>query len=156
MCVYTGIFDVLENENDLAVVLGHEIAHVMARHGMEKLSKVVVWEFFQLLLTSVTGLAIPPGLPVVLVALPNSRQCETEADYLGLRLMARAGYDPLQAYKVWERMAEESPRLPNFMNTHPDPLGRAEKLREWAPKVLEEANEYRRQKALRAAKPARY
>ena len=65
---------------------------------MEKLSKVVVWEFFQLLLTSVTGLAIPPGvrgsavrsplshsaqLPVVLVALPNSRQCETEADYLG-------------------------------------------------------------------------
>ena len=130
--VYTGILPFTRDETGLAVVLGHEVGHALADHGNERLS--------QGLLTQLGGAALSvalqsqPQLAQTLFMqafgvgtsvgflLPYSRLHESEADRIGLTLMARAGYDPREAIPFWQRMqAQEQSRPPEFLSTHPAP-----------------------------------
>lgn len=138
---YAGILPILKDEAGMATVMGHEIAHVVARHGGERVSQ-------QMLLTGATwgltaGIADDRqeadrllktlGLASLLfVELPYSRAHESEADRLGLRLMARAGYDPAAAPALWERMEEATLELPALLSTHPASSERREALAEQA------------------------
>ena len=129
VAVYTGLLPIAMNEAGLATVMSHEIAHVIARHGAQRMSR-------QLLLT--TGLMatsislensnqkkmIMAALGVGIVyglTLPFSRANETEADQIGLRYMARAGYDPSEAARFWKRFANTKGKqvVPEFLSTHP-------------------------------------
>lgn len=146
--VYTGIFPVAETEAGLAAVLAHEVGHVIARHGAERLS--------QGLLLQLGAAAIQIGMggndPVVTrgvlqayglgatvgVMLPWGRTQESEADRIGLVLMAEAGYDPHAALSLWERMEKRDgkQRAPEFLSTHPGPGQRAQNIRAWLPEAL--------------------
>jgi predicted Zn-dependent protease len=139
--VYTGIMPVAESESGLAVILGHEVAHVVARHSGERLSQMLVAQ-------GVTNLAAafaspqyqaPVGAALGLgsqygVLLPFSRHHESEADHLGIYYMAKAGYDPAEAPRLWERMsAKGKSGTPEFMSTHPSDVTRIAQLRAWLP-----------------------
>lgn len=145
---YRGMVDLLENEDEVAAVMGHEIAHVVARHSGERISQNILTQVglagAQVALQSQDPSRRDPILAAlgvgatVGVILPYSRSHESEADEIGLTLMARAGYDPRAAVAVWERMAEVSDtRAPEFLSTHPNPQRRAESLRELMPRALE-------------------
>ncbi|HWP58245.1 MAG TPA: M48 family metallopeptidase [Candidatus Acidoferrales bacterium] len=141
VAVYTGIFPVARDENGLAVVLGHEIAHALLRHPGERLSQ-------QQLLALGLGVAGAAGVsPSVLqalglgagvgVILPFGRSQESEADHVGLILMAKAGYDPRSALELWERMErKERGSPPEFLSTHPSYETRMQQLRAWMPEAL--------------------
>lgn len=154
--VYTGILKVTQNEDALAVVMGHEIAHALAHHGNERMSQGLVT---QLGLTTLDlGLALsqkPAATRNLLmqaagagaqvgVLLPFSRKHESEADEIGLYLMAMAGYNPAEAAPFWERMGKTGggARPPEFLSTHPDPTKRSQKLRELQPKAIGYARKY--------------
>ncbi|MCB0534337.1 MAG: M48 family metallopeptidase [Lewinellaceae bacterium] len=151
--VYTGIIKVAQTEDALAVVMGHEIAHALANHGNERMSQGVV---AQLGLTSLqVALAQKPAQTrdmllaaagvgtQVGVLLPFSRKHESEADEIGLYLMAMAGYDPNAAAPFWERMTQSGgSRPPEFLSTHPDPSKRSERLRQLVPKARAYAIKY--------------
>jgi len=149
--VFTGILLPAQSEAGLAVVLGHEIAHALARHGAEKIS------FYQLVSVSMTigrivavafggGDWWPSGyfegfLGNLLLLLPFSRKCEKEADYIGLLLLADAGYDPQEAPRFWARMQEfvkrqKSGEPPAFLSTHPSHAERTQELQRWMPEAL--------------------
>ncbi len=154
--VYTGILKVTQNEDALAVVMGHEIAHALANHGNERVSQGLV---AQLGLTSLDlGLAMAQkpeqtrnlimtaaGAGTQLgVLLPFSRKHESEADEIGLYLMAIAGYNPNEAVPFWGRMNKMGgSRPPQFLSTHPDPAKRSEKLKSLVPKAKAYANHYK-------------
>jgi len=145
--VYTGILEVTENQDQLAAVIGHEIAHVVARHSNERASRA-----------SLTGIGIE-ALAVILgggysggaytaqqalsagaafgISLPHTRGQESEADIVGLEYMANAGFDPRAAVKLWQNMAAlDKNKPPEFMSTHPSTDTRIEQLiAEW-PKTL--------------------
>jgi len=147
VAVYTGILPIARNEAGLAVIMGHEVAHAIAKHGNERMS--------QLLLVQLGGVALDValknkpeetrgmfmlayGLGARLgVLLPYSRTHESEADHIGLILMARAGYDPSAAPLFWQRMSESGggKRAPQFLSTHPSPLKRVKKLQQLVPGV---------------------
>ena len=140
--VFTGIFPMAQTEAGLAAILGHEIAHKIARHGAEKMS---FYQFFSLASTLlqifVTGeLSSPLSgiLQNLFLFLPFSRKCEREADRMGLMLMAKACYDPREAIGLWERMQKMSggKEVSAFMSTHPSHYDRIESIKEW----LEEAD----------------
>jgi len=145
--VFTGILPLCENEAGLAAVVGHEIAHVLARHGGERISQALMLE---LVLTGAsrtlskesagTREAILKALGLganIGVILPYSRTQEYEADLLGARLMARAGYDPREAPLLWKRMAEKSgDGALEFLSTHPTSEKRMAKLEEMMPDLL--------------------
>ncbi|MBK8966948.1 MAG: M48 family metallopeptidase [Saprospiraceae bacterium] len=151
--VYTGIIKVAQTEDALAVVMGHEIAHALANHGNERMSQGVV---AQLGMTSLqVALAQKPAQTremllaaagvgtQVGVLLPFSRKHESEADEIGLYLMAMAGYDPNAAAPFWERMNKSGgARPPEFLSTHPDPSRRSERLRQLVPKARGYAIKY--------------
>lgn len=130
IAVYTGILPVMKNEAGMAAVMGHEVAHAVARHGGERMSqhmaKGVVMEAVSMGLggasaetRSFTMAALGVGANVG-VMLPYSRTHELEADQMGLGYMAKAGYDPSEAVRLWERMAEASAGGgPEFLSTHP-------------------------------------
>lgn len=161
VAIYTGILKVTQNENGLAAVMGHEVAHATQRHGGKRMT--------QGLLTSVALAAAEAGLAIsdmsseakvgvmgalglgaqVGVILPFSRSHETEADDVGLRYAIRAGYDPWEAPKLWERMAQLGSAGPEFLSTHPDPAGRAEYLRSRIPQLLAEERPAQGQPAVR-------
>lgn len=145
--VYSGIFKVAPKEEDLAVVMAHEVAHVIANHGGERMSNY--------LLVSLGGLSLNLALKkkevetrkywmiayglgsTVGYILPYSRLQEKEADHLGLILMAMAGYDPHAAIGLWERMNEESKlRMPGFLSTHPAPQTRIADIRARIPEAM--------------------
>lgn len=143
--VYTGILDVAETNAGLAAILAHEIGHVKARHSAERVSQVLAAQLGlvavdQLVLRdsryrNPTMAALGLGTQVG-VLLPFSRTHESEADELGLTYMARAGYDPEAAVRLWERMAKlGGGGGPEFLSTHPDPAGRAKRLRELMPEA---------------------
>jgi predicted Zn-dependent protease len=151
--VYTGILSVTKNEDALAVVMGHEIAHALAHHGNERMSQQLV---AQLGLTSL-DLALskqPTATRQILmsaagagaqvgVMLPFSRKHESEADEIGLYLMAMAGYNPDEAAPFWQRMSSSGgSRPPEFMSTHPDPTKRSEALKELVPRAKAMAKKY--------------
>lgn len=145
---YEGIMPVCIDDNGVAIVMGHEIAHAVAKHGNERLS--------QQLLINMGGMALSEALKTkkeetqqlallafgvgtsVGVALPYSRTHESEADEMGLYFMAMAGYDPRNAPLFWERMeAGGGPRPPEFLSTHPNPSNRIEHINTIMPKALE-------------------
>ena len=146
VAVYTGIFPVAADTNGLAVVLGHEIAHAIARHGAERMSQTRAAQAGQSVLGAVLGSG--PGTETILVAyglgaqvgvlLPYSRTQESEADHIGLLLMARAGYDPRGALAFWQRMEQRAggDATPQFLATHPSHGTRAQQIRAWLPEAL--------------------
>ena len=150
--VYTGIMDVTRDEAGLAVVMGHEIAHAIAKHGNERMSHVLATQMGGMALSA--ALEQKPeetqqlwmmafGLGAQLGAvLPYSRLHESEADHLGLVFMAKAGYDPNVAVAFWERMAKmksgQSP--PEFLSTHPSDETRIREIKEWMPEAMKYYN----------------
>ena len=163
---YTGLYPIVEDEAGMAIVMGHEIMHAILQHSNERMSQQ------QVTAAAVTAAAIGVGLSdaknkgaiigalgagaALGIILPYSRKHESEADHYGLFLAARAGYDPMAGIRVWERMAEESKgrRPPELLSTHPDPLNRADKMREWMPeaKRLYEASDKKTNRKLPAVR----
>ena len=147
VAVYTGMLPVTRDEAGLAAVLGHEIGHVLARHGGERLSQQMgVQSATQVLAglassnpatVQLVGAALGAGAQVG-VLLPWSRQQESEADHLGLILMAKAGYDPHAALELWKRMAEaaKGQRPSQWLSTHPSEETRIEQIQGWLPEAL--------------------
>ncbi|MCC6670692.1 MAG: M48 family metallopeptidase [Planctomycetes bacterium] len=147
---YTGILPICANEDGVAIVMGHEVAHATSGHGAERMSQGLAAE---IVLAGVSvGLdlgkmstekketvlgALGVGASVG-VMLPFSREHESEADEIGLRFAIRAGYDPNAAPLLWERMAKMGDGGPEFLSTHPDPARRAERLRELIPRLVAE------------------
>jgi predicted Zn-dependent protease len=145
---YEGILPVCQDENGIAVVMGHEIAHAVAQHGNERLSQQLAIQMGGIALSEalktqkqetmyLAMLAFGVGAKVG-VELPFSRTHEAEADELGLYFMAMAGYDPQTAPAFWERMeARSSSRPPKFLSTHPNPSDRIANLNRIMPRALE-------------------
>ncbi|KAF9363191.1 hypothetical protein BGX34_004655 [Mortierella sp. NVP85] len=141
--VFTGILPIAKNEDGLATVLGHEIAHQLARHSAEKLSFTKVALFIGV----IVSLIFDPSWTMQRVMmdlgmmLPFSRKCESEADQIGLMLIAQACFDPRESVNMWARMAstERGPSLA-FLNTHPASKDRMRKLEQWMPEALETFN----------------
>jgi predicted Zn-dependent protease len=123
---YTGIIDRLElSDDEIAAIMGHEIAHALREHSRARISRALVGDFGTLVLGNVlaTDIATMNDLVVLrqlLSDLPYSRKHETEADIMGLELAARAGFDPEAAVRVWQKMAAEGGSgVPEFQSTHP-------------------------------------
>jgi predicted Zn-dependent protease len=145
---YEGIMPVCQDDNGVAVVMGHEIAHAIARHGNERMSQQLVIQLGGVALSEALStqkettqqlalLAFGVGTTLGVV-LPYSRTHETEADELGLYFMAMAGYDPRLAPSFWERMvAKGGARMPEFLSTHPDPTNRIKDMQKNMAKAME-------------------
>lgn len=146
--VYSGILPLAQDDNGLAVVLGHEIAHAVANHGGERMSQALLVELGGLTLDAALsqnpkqtnslflaayGLGAEVG-----ILLPYSRVQESEADHLGLIFMAMAGYDPREAVSFWERMllAQHGKSTPEFLSDHPADARRIEALKELLPEAM--------------------
>jgi predicted Zn-dependent protease len=147
--VYTGILPIAQNEAGLATVMGHEMAHAIARHGSQRMLRTSVAQ------TLLAGASFsmqdmdPRQRQAVMAALgagaqygvilPFSRDHETEADQMGLIYMARSGYDPHEAISFWERMSNSGgAQPPEFMSTHPSHGTRIERLKQLIPRAMEE------------------
>ncbi len=138
--VYTGILPVLKTDAQLAAVLGHEVGHVIAQHGNERVSQSVLAQGGFVLADLFTGKMDPTKKQVLMaglglgvqygVLLPYGRTQESEADIIGLRLMAQAGFDPRQAVEVWKNMgAASSGKAPSeFLSTHPSNESRIQNI----------------------------
>jgi predicted Zn-dependent protease len=150
VAVYTGIFPIAQDEGGLATVIGHEVAHALARHGAERMSTGMALQAAgvavaiaaggqsaatQQAVMSAYGLGAQVG-----VALPFSRSQESEADRIGLILMAKAGYDPEAALGLWQRMAQHAGGKgpPTWLSTHPTEGTRLQDIRTW----IAEARQY--------------
>lgn len=143
---YTGIMPYCQNETGVAVVMGHEIAHAIARHGNERMSQGLAQQLGGVALAVAVSdkpqetqqlFALAYGLGTqVGVMLPFSRKHESEADQMGLYFMSMAGYNPAEAPKFWERMnVAGGTRPPQFLSTHPNPETRVDNLNKWMPKA---------------------
>jgi predicted Zn-dependent protease len=138
--IYTGILPLTQSEAGLAVVMGHELAHAVARHGNERMSQMMLAEVGMVALDIATSqepeqtrqwLMLAAGMGSQLgVMLPFSRLHESEADELGLIFMAHAGYDPAEAVPFWTRMSHASAGAspPEFLSTHPSHNSRIENI----------------------------
>jgi predicted Zn-dependent protease len=145
--VYTGILPITKNETGLAVVMGHEIAHAVARHGNERMSQQMAVQGVGTALSvaidekpeqtkNIFMAAYGLGSQVA-YTLPYSRTHETEADKLGLIFMAMAGYDPQKAVEFWQRMSEQGgQKPPEFLSTHPSDQTRINNLKAFMPEAL--------------------
>ena len=145
--VYTGILKFTQDETGLAVVLGHEVAHAIAGHGNERMSQALLAQMGGVALSA--ALASKPSETQAMamaafgagasigVLLPYSRLHESEADRIGLTLMARCGYDPRQAIPFWKRMNSASQsRPPEFLSTHPAPQTRIQNIQKHIPEAM--------------------
>ena len=145
--VYTGLFPLTQTESGLATVMGHEIAHAVARHGSERMSDQMLIQLGGTALS--TAMSQKPELTrqialsaygagsQVGVILPFSRQNEYEADYMGLIFMAMAGYDPHESIPFWERMSKQGgSKPPEFLSTHPVDQNRIDRLKAKMPDAL--------------------
>lgn len=141
--VFTGILPICGGEDGLATVLGHEIAHNVAHHAAERMSQAGVLLILQVLLFFFLGIGDEGRLFLDLVlSRPGSRAQESEADYLGLLMMARSCYNPEAAVGLWQRMeAAEKVKTPQFLSTHPSSHNRMEKMEEWMGKAEEQRSE---------------
>jgi predicted Zn-dependent protease len=147
VAVYTGILPITQNETGLAVVMGHEIAHAVAKHGAERMSQGLLAQLGGVALSVALSTQPAAATDLFLAAygvgaqvgflLPYSRIQESEADRIGLILMARAGYDPREAIPFWQRMSEKGgDRPPEFLSTHPAPETRIRKIEEFIPEAM--------------------
>ena len=140
---YTGLIDQLNlTDDEIAAIMGHEIAHALREHGRERLSQAMAQNAVTSIALAVAG---PYGSAVnatnqaaqYILVLPNSRQNESEADAIGIELAARAGYNPQAAISVWQKMnkATEGKNPPEFLSTHPSGDTRIEQISELLPSV---------------------
>ena len=143
MALYTGLVDKIKpTDDELAQVLGHEIAHALAKHSAEKMSVAMVSSIGVMavgMAADSKGLALTgAGLAAALaVEKPNSRAAESEADRIGIELAAKAGYDPRAAITLWQKMAKVGGKSPpQFLSTHPSPANREKKLAEYVPEMM--------------------
>ncbi len=146
--VYTGLFKAVQNEDQLAVVMGHEIAHAIARHGAERMSMIQLGRMGKEIASQTLGggkyaqiinQAYGAGETYGMV-LPFSRKFEYEADEIGLYLMTKAGYNPNEAVKFWDnmrRLKQGTRNPPEFLSTHPADINRIKKIQSLIPKALQ-------------------
>ncbi|MDP4206794.1 MAG: M48 family metallopeptidase [Bacteroidota bacterium] len=148
VCFYSGIFPYTKNEAGIAVVMGHEIAHAVARHGSERMSDGMLVQFGGVALSTaisqkpqqvqnlyMTAFGVGSQYGVVL---PFSRKQEYEADKMGLIFMAIAGYNPSEAINFWERMSQKGgSSVPEFMSTHPVDANRIASLKQLLPTAMQ-------------------
>lgn len=135
---YSGILPIAKNSDGIASIMGHEIAHAVARHTAERASAAMVADLGTMALETFLGKKIPGGkyLRQFGLDLPFNRSQETEADYLGLIFSSLAGYNIEESYKIWERMKKTSGSVSvEFWSTHPSPDNRIKRLKEWIPIV---------------------
>jgi predicted Zn-dependent protease len=148
--VYTGILPITQTEEGLAVVLGHEIAHALLNHGLQRMSANVLQEIGATGLTLIMGNKSPESQALAMTAygagsslfgtMPFSRSHESEADHYGLILMAIAGYNADEAIPFWERMAALGDGgTPEFLSTHPSGETRIRQLEGWIPEAKQRA-----------------
>ena len=149
IAVYSGILDITKNTDGLAAVMGHEIAHAVAKHSIERASRSVLLNTTFQITDIITGGKISQvnrttrmdtvGLLAKLgIMNPFNRKQESEADYLGLIFSSLSGYDIRETAKIWERMkkANKGKEPPEFMRTHPSSSNRIKQINEWMNKVI--------------------
>ena len=149
IAVYTGILDVTKNVNGLAAVMGHEIAHAVAKHSVERASRGVLLNTGTQLIdiftggklsqvNRATGMNTVGLLSQIGIMNPFSRTQESEADYLGMIFASLSGYDIRETKKLWERMkkSKKGKEPSEFMSTHPSSATRIKNLTEWESKVI--------------------
>lgn len=147
VAVYTGILPFTKDDTGLAVVMGHEVAHAIAGHGNERMSQALLAEMGGTALSVALSQKPQQTRELAMAAfgmgasigflLPYSRLHESEADRIGLILMARAGYDPREAIAFWGRMNQKAgPRPPEFLSTHPAPQSRIDNLNRYISEAL--------------------
>jgi len=145
IAVYTGLIDRLKlTDDELAAVMGHEIAHALREHARERMARqqatAVATAIGALVLQAYTGVAVDPGLmggfTQAMFVLPNSREAEQESDFIGLELAARAGYDPRAAISLWQKMATQGGGTIEWLSTHPSHQTRIRDLETYIPKVM--------------------
>jgi len=146
---YTGMLDVTKNEDGLAAVMGHEVAHAVAKHSIERASRgVLVNTGTQLIdifsggklsqLNRTTGMNTVGLLSQLGIMNPFNRKQESEADYLGMIFSSLSGYDIRETVNIWERMKKlnKGKSQPQFMSTHPSADNRIKKINEWTNKII--------------------
>jgi predicted Zn-dependent protease len=147
VAVYTGIMNLAEHENGLAVIVAHEVAHAIANHGGERMSQMILAQFGQKTLSAAIEessqatkefLNLAYGLGANLgIILPYSRLHENEADHIGLILMAKAGYDPNSAIDFWKKMQQKNGNNAlEFLSTHPIAQSRIDNIKMLLPEAL--------------------
>ena len=148
IAVYTGMLDITKNTNGLAAVMGHEIAHAVAKHSIERASRNVavnvVLQVTDVLsggklsqVNRTTGVNTVDLLTKMGIVNPFNRKQESEADYLGLIFASLSGYDIRETINIWDRMkkANKGKIPPEFMSTHPSPENRKRKIENWIPEI---------------------
>nr|MBI3614714.1 M48 family metallopeptidase [Nitrospirota bacterium] len=156
VAVFTGILRLTRDDDGLATVMGHEVAHALQRHGAERMSRGILEQIAQVgtMAASATGAINPAAMQGlqsaygVGVSLPFNRKQESEADFIGLRLMAQAGFDPRAAVPFWERMSgcpknmigklcfRSQNAIPEFLSTHPSDVTRINQIEAWLPDAM--------------------
>ena len=149
IAVYTGILEVTKNKHGLAAVMGHEIAHAVAKHSIERASRALILnvgtqvaDIFSGGIISrtqrATGVDVAGMLRTFGIDNPFGRKQETEADYLGLIFSSLAGYDIRESVKIWERMKEinKGQEPPEWMSTHPSNDRRIQSIKKWIPEIV--------------------
>lgn len=142
IAVYAGLLNTLKpTDDELAAVLGHEMAHALREHSREQVSQQMATGLGLSVLSAVTGMQATADLGAqlskVMFTLPNSRTHEAEADRIGVELAARAGYDPRAAVTLWQKMdALGGARQPEFLSTHPSPASRMADIEQAAERVM--------------------
>ncbi len=149
IAVYTGILDVAENNDGLATIMGHEIAHAVAKHSVERMSQAMALQVGTQVADIFLGGAInrtrntvgkATGMDIFQLGIMNpfGRKQETEADYLGLIFSSLSGYNIKESVKLWERMskAKKGKEPPQFLSTHPSSTNRIENLNNWINEII--------------------
>ena len=149
IAVYTGILKITKNQNGLAAVMGHEIAHAVAKHSVERASRGVVLNVATQItdilsggklsqVNRATGMNTIGLLSQIGILNPFNRKQESEADYLGLIFSSLSGYDIRETVKIWERMkaANKGKELSEFMSTHPSSANRIKNINGWTNQVI--------------------
>ena len=149
IAIYTGILDVTKNDNGLAAIMGHEIAHAVAKHSVERASRSILLNTSTQLIdilsggklsqvNRATGMNTVGLLSQIGLMNPFNRKQESEADYLGLIFSSLSGYDIRETVKIWERMqkASKGKEPPEFMSTHPSSANRIKTINDWMNEIM--------------------